>query len=391
MMKSCAHLWKVDALDDGSLAASEATSLERHAKLCRECRDRIRLDLHLRGLAPHLPARVPEELPLRRLRARILSDAREVAVRSSSRLGRRWLLGAFALGAVLVVAFFARHGGSPDGAPFAGRVTPAPATQWSQARDAKLETVTLTQGELWIVVRKQAQGERFLVEVPDGELEVRGTTFDVRVGAGATRHVHVVEGVVAVELHGHAALELAAGQAWDLEAPDAEAVPKPASPATPPPSVSVARLPPPTVPLRAVVSPRPNTESADYEAVMKLYRGGRHEEAAAAFRQFAMRHRDSELKEDATFLEALSLTKAGHVDLGAVAAWRHLAEFPSSFHKKEASILVARAARDRGDCEEARRSLAPWLAAGGDLTIREALGACLEPSPERDLEPGTTR
>jgi hypothetical protein len=301
-------------------------------------------------------------------------------MRSGSRLGRRrWLLGAFALAAVLVVAFFARHRGSPDRPPFAGWVTPAPGAQWSQAREGKVETVTLTRGELWIVVRKQAQGERFLVEVPDGELEVRGTTFDVRVGGGSTQHVHVVEGVVAVQLHGHPAVELAAGQTLDLDVPDVEVAPKPAPSAAPPPSVAAARLPSPPVPLQTVAPRRPNTESADYEAVMKLYRGARYAEAAAGFRQFAMRHRDSDLAEDATFLEALSLTKAGQVDVGSVAAWRHLAEFPNSFHKKEASVLVARAARDRGDCEAARRSLAPWLASGGDSTIREALGACFEP------------
>ena len=299
-------------------------------------------------------------------------------MRPGARPGRQLLLGAVALAAVLVVVFFARHRGNAD-KPFAGWVTAAPGALWSQAREAKVETVTLTHGELWIVVRKQAQGERFLVKVPDGELEVRGTTFDVLVGGRSTRRVQVVEGVVAVQLHGRAALELAAGQTWDLDAPEAEEAPMPAPLAPPLPSVAVARLPSPPAPPRAVVPARPNTESADYEAVMKLYRGARYEEAAVAFRQFGVRHRDSDLAEDATFLEALSLTKAGQIDRGSVAAWRHLAEFPNSFHKKEASVLVARAARDRGDCEEARRSLAPWLASVGDPTIREALGACVAP------------
>jgi len=394
-MKSCDHLWKADALEDGSLAENEAASFERHTRLCRECRDRTRQGEHLRDLVDRLPVREPGELTVRRLRERILSDARRGAMRTESRWPRAWLLGAVAA-AVLFLAFFVRHRplrgvGVTQGEPFAGSVTPAPGARWTQARDAKVETVTLTQGELWVVVRKQDQGERFLVDTPDGELEVRGTTFDVLVDDGATRHVHVVEGLVAVHLYGRPTLELAAGQTWDLGAPAATAPPNPVPPAMSPPSVAVASLPAaPSAPLpradkvaappeRAPAAVRPNTESADYEAAMKLYRGSRYTEASEAFRQFAVRHRDSGLTEDATFLEALSLTKAGQVDLGSVAAWRHLAEFPSSFHKKEASVLVARAARDRGDCKEARQVLAPWLGSGGDATIREALGACAEP------------
>jgi TolA-binding protein len=130
----------------------------------------------------------------------------------------------------------------------------------------------------------------------------------------------------------------------------------------------------------ASVAARPSsTESADYAAAMELYRGAHYLEAAEGFRRFAAQHRDSGLLEDATFLEAVALTKAGHVDAGAVAAWRHVTAFPSSFHKKDASLLVARAARDRGDCIEARRSLEPWLGSNPDAAIREALGACAEP------------
>jgi hypothetical protein len=90
---------------------------------------------------------------------------------------------------------------------------------------------------------------------------------------------------------------------------------------------------------------------------VKLYLSARFAQAADVFRQFEEQHRHSVFLDGPTFLKALSLTEVGQVDAGAVAAPRHLAEFPRSFHAKEASILVACAARDHGECEGARRCL----------------------------------
>jgi TolA-binding protein len=385
-MKTCKQLWMADALEDGSLAASEATSFERHARVCAECRDRARLDERLRGLVERLPVAAPADLRLRRLRARILSDAREAATAPRARWARALRIGAAALVVgLLAMAILVIHRRSlpSRGEPFAGSVTAPPGAKWSQSRTEKVETVTLTEGELWMFVRKQAPDERFLVDTPDGELEVRGTTFHVLVHARSTRQVRVVEGLVALHLQGRPSLELAAGETWDIDAP--EAIPRPvpvasAAPASPAPPAFASATAAPVVQATAPVAVRQtSTESQDYATAMDLYRGAHYLEAAESFRRFAAQHRDSGLLEDASFLEAVSLTKAGHVDAGAVAAWRHVTAFPSSFHKKEASLLVARAARDRGDCVEARRSLAPWLGSNPDAAIREALGACAEP------------
>jgi hypothetical protein len=275
---------------------------------------------------------------------------------------------------VLAVAFVVNRESRPSRPePFAGTVTAARGTRWSQSREARVETVLLGAGDVWIVVRKQMPDERFLVETPDAEIEVRGTVFNVHVEDRSTRHVYVAEGLVVLRLRGRRALELAAGQTWDLETPEATPA---RAPVAPTPSSSAPLRPSHTFPPAAATPP--DTESADYEGAMALYRGAHYGEAAEAFRQFAAQHRSSGLMEDATFLEALSLTRDGHADSGSVAAWRHLAEFPNSFHKKEASVLVARAARDRGDCKEARRFLAPWLDSDADATIREAMGVCAE-------------
>jgi hypothetical protein len=382
-MKSCNQLWKADALEDGSLAPSDAASFERHGRVCMECRERMRLDERLHRVARRLPDAAPSDLRLHRLRARILSDAHAVATASGMRWPRARWVGAVALvAALLAMAVLVSRRTIPvsRSEPFAGSVTAPPAARWSQSRKEKTETVTLTEGELWVVVRKQAPDERFLVDTPDGELEVRGTTFHVLADARSTRQVHVVEGLVFLRIQGQPSLELGAGQTWDLDAPAASSTARAVVPTSPePPGPSAATVTPTRqAPPPAAVS-RPNTESADYGAAMDLYRGAQYLEAAEAFSRFAAHHRDSGLLEDATFLEALALTKAGRVDAGAAAAWRHIAAYPSSFHKKEASVLVARAARDRGDCEEARRTLMPWLGSDPDATIREALGSCAQP------------
>jgi ferric-dicitrate binding protein FerR (iron transport regulator) len=389
MRRHCPQAWKIDAMADGTLSACDGASFERHTRLCRECADRARIERRLRDLVEELPAVTPSDLPLRRLRARILSDAREGA----TRLSRPWRRTISVTGVVFAVAAVAialglrfRPPPSPYEYSLAGSVTAVPGAEWEQSRREKVETVHLSHGELWIVVRKQTPGERFVVATPDGELEVRGTTFDVVVDGGSTRRVHVVEGRVAVWLRDRPVLELAAGESWDRDASQAAssaAFPPPTTPTVPASAMAAAEI---TASRRQNLrspagKPHPSDDgSADYEGAMSLYSGARFAEAAEAFRRFEAQHRSSAFLEDASFLEALSLTKAGHVDAGAVAASRHLAEFPRSFHAKEASILVARAARDRGECDVARRSIAPWQAGTADTTIGDALGACAAPS-----------
>ena len=99
----------------------------------------------------------------------------------------------------------------------------------------------------------------------------------------------------------------------------------------------------------------------------------------AAFQAFLLAHPAAPQVEDASFLEAVALARAGRVDAASLAAEQHLASFPGSFHRKEASILVARAASQRGDCARARAVLASWLGPSPDADVRAALGSCSQP------------
>jgi hypothetical protein len=187
-----------------------------------------------------------------------------------------------------------------------------------------VERVRLEAGSLSIHVRHQQPGERFLVVLPDGDLEVRGTTFDVAVKDDRTTAVHVTEGVVELRLAGLPVRRLEAGGSW----PPATAAP--ASPAT-----------------SARRTPDRDDGAADYANALRALGAGDNEGASAALRAFVVAHPAAPQIEDATFLEAVALARAGRIDAAGNAAEEHLARFPGSFHRKDAMVLVERAARAR--------------------------------------------
>jgi TolA-binding protein len=210
----------------------------------------------------------------------------------------------------------------------------------------------LESGTITITVRKQLAEERFLVVLPDGEIEVRGTRFEVTVNNALTRSVRVFEGVVALRRAASDERVLRANDTWSLDEPARTASASPST-ASPLPSVRVATSTAPTA------SPAAATE-AEYAAAMTAFRTQSWAAAARRFGAFAAAHPNAPEVEDAAFLQASALAHAGRADDAAATAERFLASYPRSFHARDAAILVARAARDRGDCERARAVLAKW-------------------------------
>jgi TolA-binding protein len=121
------------------------------------------------------------------------------------------------------------------------------------------------------------------------------------------------------------------------------------------------------------VEDRFDAEMADYQRAVDDYRLGRFPEAVRLLRAFVDRYPTSTVLDDAWFIEASSLASEGLAEEAAEVAEAHLARFPTSFHRKQAAILVARGRRDRGDCEGARAALAPW---SGDPSTLSELGRC---------------
>jgi TolA-binding protein len=392
---TCGRAWEARAIDESRLAEVDIASFRRHTRTCDECRKALLAMEDLRALSRELPSREPGELQLRRLRARLLRDAMSTKAAARPRALLAALVG---LAAAILVATTLLRRGTPKEA-FAATVVTSEDAAWTQTRAGSIERIVLTRGSLWLRVRHQTPSERVLVVVPDGEIEVRGTTFDVRVDdQSRTARVHVDDGVVSVRI-GHDEATVRAGETWPPRKPagldrapvvslaptSSSAVVAPNGRQPEPPdtsSIQSPRSPPWRQSAASHVSPGPSAdpdsrEAADYALAIDTYRLGRFEQAADLLHAFAMAYPRSALVDDASFLEASSLASAGRADAAALLAERHLVRFPDSFHRKGAAILIARVRRDRGNCDGARTVLAPWLrAASSDREVLDVLGSC---------------
>jgi hypothetical protein len=249
-----------------------------------------------------------------------------------------------------------------------------------------IDRLKLQRGEIAVRVKLLVPGSRFLVDLPDGELEVRGTTFRTVVVDGSTRSVEVTEGKVDLRLRGRPSIVVDPEHPW------------PSSPLSTPPSeedtLLETKVPnhlesgrPTSAPGKSRRQPFASAKGDDerpYVEAMANYESGHFEQAAQAFHDFCLRAPNAPEREDAAFLEAASLARAGHQEMAGRVAETFLRQYPASIHGKQAAVLVARAARARGDCATTRAALAPWLAMPRDVAIERALGSC-----DRGLHPPT--
>ena len=409
MHTECGRTWQIDAIRDGRLGLQDVESFERHRRMCTSCATRLAANERLSELARSLACNDPTDLELRRVRARVMRDTAEGGIprKNAGALSRSLaaVLATF-LAAVLLTVFSVgmrrtagtaraphvastaappatvpRSSAPPASAPtssaeqaYAGSVVPSSDASWSQTRDGGLERVRLDVGTLIVHVRPQNPDERFLVELPDGELEVRGTTFAVTVSHGSTTRVRVDEGKVELRIAGQHTRALIANEVWPTPAlapaRTHHAAALPTSTFAPSPHV-----PPGTA--VATEAPRlTDGDAARYADAAQLLSAGKYDEAANAFHAFGAGPLPATQAEDASYLEAVALARAGRLDAAALVAEHYLDSFPESFHGKEAAILVARAARMRGDCIKARAVLAPWRDAMPDAEVQNVLRMC---------------
>jgi FecR protein len=83
---------------------------------------------------------------------------------------------------------------------------------------------SMTRGVAAFHVEPLGPGQRFLLALPDGNLEVRGTRFVVMIERGKTQSVEVSEGTVALRMDGGAEMLLSAGQRWPAAAAERPSV-----------------------------------------------------------------------------------------------------------------------------------------------------------------------
>ena len=372
--RACDRIWEIEALREGRLSSRDAAAFERHRGVCAECMQRLAEDERIRELARQLPASETDPLHVRRLRAQIL---RRAAATPEGRPLRRVLPAVFAVLAIATTPLWLTRRVPPlrsqnpvesAAASFGATIDASPGARYVTSGEGDAEVVVLDEGTITLTVRHRVAGERFLVRVPDGELEVRGTRFQVVVASGALSSVQVFEGKVALRRPGAAEEILVAGRVWAPSGP-AEPPPPSLAPAAPIATAPHRDLEPTTAdrnPRRPVTDAHAEDRSAvqaqdEYAAAVRLFEQSRFDECARALHTFVIAHPMRAEAEDAAFLEASALARAGRADGAALVAERFLESYPTSIHVGDVATLATRAARDRADCKTARDLAERWI------------------------------
>jgi hypothetical protein len=366
----CTRTWEAAAVEDGRFVGADRRSFERHVETCRVCADEVQALSSLRQTMQAVQPSALTELDLRRMRHGLL---RQAHARRREVPGRRSLLMVLtAIVAIGVVATILRrvHTPSPPPPPVvvqseAERSSPsfdfvnvAGAIVTSRREPARTDDAVQSDGIAAFHVDHVRTGHRFLLALPDGEIEVRGTRFTVSVQHAQTQSVEVSEGIVALRLQGQPERLLGAGERWALPVSN-EAVAKETSEASPrkalPSALAAARRsqkPAPSTPAGEARSDAPSTDDRRAGEADRAAKSQRFAAAVESFRQMHYASADALLQafvrdypldprcEDASFLRAVAHSRMGDAAGAADLARAYLANFPHGLRRLEASGLV---------------------------------------------------
>ena len=371
---ACTRAGQAEALEDGRLTGAERASFERHAGSCAECASELRALVRLRQGAEGLPASSPTPLEHRRQRQALLRRASELCQRAPVQPRRR-TFAAFALAAALMAALSIGFGlrawrsGSEASVALAAptyRLDASPGASWQTIEGGAALRLRLGGGSFLFEVDKLTAVQRFVLELPDGELEVIGTHFGVRVEPEGTRRVEVTEGRVALRLRDALPISLGAGESWTAEREAARAaaassvpaaassVPAPEPTSSPAPAAaapserSPARARQTTLPetKRALESPSgeqaatAGTHDDDFARAMAAFAAGDYGQAERLFQDFERRHAEDARQEDSTFLRAVARARRGDAAGARAIARQYLERYPNGLRAPEAERLV---------------------------------------------------
>ena len=313
-----------------------SVALRAHVNACEDCAGTVPLfDDEVAALA-NGAERSGNQMSVYRVRRRLLQD---VAISATGgrrvldlrrRRALRGLLGA-TLGAMAVLVASSLSSEQP--ANFRAVVSTVggePAT-WSRTVAGGFERLNLADGTVEIRVRSHRAGETFVVQVPDGYLEDRGTTFEVVVRNGHTTRVTVVEGSVACNLLGIAQRILTAGERW--ERPTDAPLPEPVAQSKA--QMPLAMAPPVVAPPGQAASP-PHAARALAQAPRSAR--SRHPRFSPPRESFEAH------PEDVAYLNIIRLLRASRRPDAVLAAHHYLDRFPQGFRADEMRALVERMA-----------------------------------------------
>jgi len=366
---ACTRAWQAEALEDGRLSGTERASFERHAASCAECARELRALVRLRQGAEWLPASTPTPLEHRRQRQALLRRASELSQRAPVQ-PRRPRFAAFVLSGALMAAVCIAFGlgawrsGSEASVALAAptyRLDASPGASWQTIEEGAALRLRLGSGSFMLEVDKLTAVQRFVLELPDGELEVIGTHFGVRVEPEGTRRVEVTEGRVALRLRDALPISLGAGESWTAEREAARAAAPPSVPAAEPPSTpapapaaaapserSLARARQTALP-ETKRAPEPpsgeqpaiaGTPNQDFARAMAAFGAGDYGQAERLFQDFERRHAEDARQEDSTFLRAVARARRGDAAGARATARQYLERYPNGLRAPEAERLA---------------------------------------------------
>ena len=372
----------LEALHDGRLGPQERASLERHAAVCAACGAALR---DLARIREAVRAPLPHATPLVHQRARNALLRRATALPTARVRGaQRGALMALAAAALMLAGLSGWAFGrvtSPEGRPAVAQhlhdpraaletsVRPSGGARFERSSGGGLDVVTLASGALDVRVGRLVAGDRLVLRTADAELEGRGSAFRIEADQGKIRGVVVSSGSVEVRYAGFSAI-IPSGGSWrattEVAAPSASAVPVPVPvPVSAPPRLSPApatitaaaappareRRPvkeapapvveaPPTAPIAAATAALPSPASREFAEAMRSIGRGDYHGGVTRLEAFASAHPDDARADEADYLRAIALQRAGDAAGAAAAARRYLATRPDGAHRREARQLA---------------------------------------------------
>jgi ferric-dicitrate binding protein FerR (iron transport regulator) len=343
---ACSRLWQAAAIEDGRLDGPDRASFRQHALSCAACAHEVGSLAELRRLAELAPVLSSTPLEHRRLRAALLRRADDQMVGGERRVWRsRWTLASAAALVVMLVLWIGVRATRPWRT--AGGASPAPAFEvtgidhasWTVEATGRTARVRLAAGSAAFHVERTTENQRFLLSLPDGEIEVHGTRFLVELAEHTTRHVEVSEGVVTLRLADADEVRLVAGDTWDRTSKQPLAELEVAAPA---PAVSTLPVTAPRVaPSSRSGSVRGVTPESDmFAAAMTAFRAGDFRRAEHLFEKFLELTPGDPLVEDAHFLRAVARSRSGDADGAAKLAKEYLRKFPDGLRRREAEKIA---------------------------------------------------
>jgi TolA-binding protein len=226
-----------------------------------------------------------------------------------------------------------------------------PGTDYAVTSGPPNETLRLREGTIHLDVDSLRPGERFRVVTGDGEVEVRGTSFEVTAKADRLVAVRVIQGRVEVRPYAGGARVLGAGQVWrGAPAVATLAAPDVIPPAATPPST--------TRPTRQRRHPSPDSpvlQEALYDKAWDAMRAGDFQRAASEFSGMLQVAPNGPLADEGAFWRSVALARAGRRAEAMVAFSGMLDAYPASPRRAEASTMLGWLLVDARQPDEAAR------------------------------------